>query len=90
VKWRSEQGLTEVQNEKESSMQNECDDMTTLRYTHADAYMAGRHDRARQVFDQIRDHEKVCPKCKALARGTGLAGGLFRGAMVVEGSEVEG
>lgn len=39
---------------------------------------------SRFFFNLLLLHERTCEKCRAIKRGTGLAGGLFRGAFLVQ------
>jgi len=61
-----------------------CQDRESLRLTAADAWLNRQDEKQREYQKKLVDHEATCPVCAAVKSGVGLAGGLFRGAVIIE------
>lgn len=56
----------------------DCETKYRLIISRIEYRLARKYKESHEIGDKIAEHEKTCPKCSALANGTGLAGGLFK------------
>jgi len=65
-------------------MITECQEREKIAGLQAGSWSRGEFNVAKRLLLELNDHERNCPKCRAIREGVGLAAGLFHGAKVVE------
>ena len=69
-------------------MVNLCREREIISQAQSLAWLDRDYGQAHKLLIKLNDHQRNCPRCKAIANGAGLAGGLFPGAVVRENVEV--